>query len=223
MKEKAIKNNWVKAIVTRAERGMTVLEMLVAMIIFSLIIFAACRVYGFAYRDWADGIIAEQLQNQAQDAMSVMETDVKQAQYTTMAVATYPNAINVATSGTNAGREVVLYEMITTNASYPTQVHFLLQNWALKRGVVAPVIQNGVATYTTCTPTKWRTLLPMNGAAISSVGVPATVFTIGTENPCHPTLNVSTLTLSNASRPNISVVFDPEFSLQGNIGLQEGL
>jgi prepilin-type N-terminal cleavage/methylation domain-containing protein len=223
MKEKATKHNWANVILTRAERGMTVLEMLVAMIIFSLVIFAACRVYGFAYRDWADGIIAEQLQYQVQDAMIVMETDVKQAQYTTIAVATYPNAINVTTSG----RDVVLYEMIPTISTlYPTQVHlqFLLQNLALRRGVVAPVIQgNGVATFTTYTPATWTTLLPMRGATVSGVTTVTTVFTIGTANPNHPTLKVATLTLSNVSRPNISVVFNPEFSLQGNIGIQEGL
>ncbi len=221
MKEKAIKHNWVKAIVMKAERGMTVLEMLVAMIIFSLVIFTACRVYGFAYRDWADGMIAEQLQHQVQETMTVMETDVKQAQYTTTAVTSYPNAINVATSGANAGREVVLYETIPRiSTSYPTQVHFRLQNLVLQRGVVPPVIQNGVATFTTSTPATWTTLLPLYGTTIS--GGVTTVFTIGTTNPNHPTLNVSTLTLSNASRPSISIEFNPEFSLQGNIGIQEG-
>jgi prepilin-type N-terminal cleavage/methylation domain-containing protein len=217
MKEKAIKHNWANAILTKAERGFTLLEMMVSMIIFLMIIFLITRVYGFAYRDWTDGIAAEQLQQQAQNTMIVMETDVKQAQYTTIAVGAYPNAINVATSG----KEVVLYEMIPTISTlYPMQVHFLLQNLVLSRGVIPPVIQNGVATFTTSTPATWTTLLPLGGATIS-VGV-TTVFTIGTNNPDHPTLSVSTLVLKEARSPNISIGFNPEFSMQGNIKIQGG-
>jgi prepilin-type N-terminal cleavage/methylation domain-containing protein len=222
MKDKIVNQELYAGDDKSGQGGMTLLEMIVAMLIFTLIIYAVCNVFGFAYRDWADGMIAEQLQQQAQYAMVTMETDVRQARYTNTAVTTYPNAINVATGG----KEAVLYEIIPSISTlYPAQVHFLLQLqaqtklWELERGVVSPQVK-AVGTFKTDVPTTWTTLLYPTTLA---TGV-NTAFTIGAASPDHPTLNVSTMILSEASRSskmNISIVFEPTFEMRGNISLQD--
>ncbi|MGD0152176.1 MAG: prepilin-type N-terminal cleavage/methylation domain-containing protein [Thermacetogeniaceae bacterium] len=221
MKGKSMNSDGTAAITERAcQQGMTLLEMLVAMAILSMIIYTVCHLYGFAYRSWADGMIAEQLQRQAQTAMNTMETDIKQAQYYSLASNTsYAKAINVTTTGANAGYEVIFYEIIAASDSAPVQVHFRLQQlalqnyYALQRGIVQP---NASGVFTTSTPAQWTTLLNN----VTTAGSTPPIFTITTTNPDHPGLSMATLTLKDTGRPNISIVFNPIFSLQGNLSLQ---
>jgi len=188
-----------------SEKGMTLVELLAAMLIFSLMIYALCNIYGFAYQNWTDGMISEQLQRQTQDAMNIMERDVKQAQFNTT-VTTYQQPI-----ATISNNEIVINENAGTDPQLE-QVHFQLQNMVLRRGVVQA---NPDGSYDN-EPSIWTTVLP------SATGA-SPIFTITSNGGYHYSLSITTLTVNSQIRPSVSMQFNGALGVRGNSDLQQKL
>jgi competence protein ComGC len=97
---------------------MTLLEMMVALLISSLVILGVVNIYRFATNNWNDGMRVEQLQQQTQYAMSQLERDVRQAVVTTVLVAgvtTDQAPISTTDNGQGTtGYGVIIIENIST-------------------------------------------------------------------------------------------------------------
>ena len=96
------------------EQGMTLIEFIVALVIFSFVILCVARLYNFAYGNMAHGMNIEQLQHQTQDAMIWMQRDVQQTVITTD---NYPQTFVGATvqqetpiTTTDGGYGFIIYE-----------------------------------------------------------------------------------------------------------------
>lgn len=186
-----------------SERGMTLIEIVVAMCIFSVIILAVCRIYSFAYNNWIDGIQEEQIQQQMDRVMGFMERDIKQAFINPQSIPP-----NQAVSVINSGSEVVIYQNVGNGIL--DQVHYRLSGNALQRGV-APDPGNGTIN----NPAQWQTLL--NGAFASPPLFSPDQLTNG-----HPNLSIGIqLTVQNPARPTEPLVLRTIYAIRGNIGLQE--
>jgi prepilin-type N-terminal cleavage/methylation domain-containing protein len=187
--------------------GMTLIEFLAAMAIFTVVIYTLCHLWGFAYQDWTDGMIAEQLQRQAQDAMGVMESDVKQAQYNTTDT-TYQQPI--ATISTN---EIVINGNFDTDPQLE-QMHFRLQNMVLQQGLVQ---MNGVGAYASePSPSSWTTFL-------TSVSGASPIFTVTSNGGYHYSLSITTLTVNSRIKPSVSIQFNGALGVRGNSYLEQQL
>jgi type II secretory pathway component PulJ len=196
------------------ESGMTLVEFLASMVILLLVVYALCNLYGFAYRDWTDGMISEQLQRQTQDAMGFMERDVKQSQYNFSTYATYQQPIATYVDA-NRVEEVVINENTDTDPQLE-EVHFRLQNAAMQRVIVQPNANgsyNDPATWVT----SWTTILPGIASA------PATAFTVTSNDGYHFDLSIATLTVQSQIRHSVSIQFGGGLGVRGNTYLQQQL
>jgi type II secretory pathway component PulJ len=195
------------------EYGMTMVELLATMFVLLMVIYALCNLYGFAYRDWTDGMAAEQLQRQTQDAMGFMEMDVKQSLYN-FNNTTYQQPI--ATYIDSDGAEEVVINEDVNNDNQLDQVHFRLQNMVLQRVIVQPNTDgsyNDPATWVT----SWTTIL----AGITSA--PATLFTMTSNGGYHYSLSIATLTVQSPIRKSVSIQFGGGLGVRGNTYLQQQL
>jgi Tfp pilus assembly protein PilW len=97
------------------EGGMTMVEMIVALLISTLVIFGVVNIYRFANNNWNDGMRLERLQQQTQDTMGFLERDVKQAELTTYYTGTTTQLLAPITTYTyNSGYEVAIVENVGT-------------------------------------------------------------------------------------------------------------
>jgi prepilin-type N-terminal cleavage/methylation domain-containing protein len=214
----------VHDIIKRArERGMTLVEMMVALLISSLVIFGVVTVYRFAYNNWTDGMMVERLQSETQSAMNDLEKDVKQAVVTTNQepMITTDNGNPVTT-----GYGVIIIDNIGTSglATYEQVDYRLTSGGQLQRfdvgtygGIINP-------------------LFPLNKLTtlLTSVSCASAPFTVTTQDPVtlttliHPSLTIATLTVqqpnvvrtTNMSGAVIHLI--TTLTMGGNVLIQEG-
>jgi prepilin-type N-terminal cleavage/methylation domain-containing protein len=189
------------------ERGMTLVELCVAMCIFAIAVAGLYQISTFAYRFWTNGIQEEQIEHQMDLVMGFMDRDIKQAQYNA-ATKSYYSIYNV---NGGQGNEVEIYEDVYNNGVLDAVFYWLDVNTnTLKRSVVAPV--NGAYP----APTQWQTLLT------GVCSAPPLFSTQGTISNGHPNLSIGVeLTVQNPVVPTSPLVLSTTYSIRGNTGLQE--
>lgn len=152
------------------ERGMTMVEMVVALLISSLVILGVVSIYRFANKDWNDASRLEHLQQQTQDAMGWLERDVKQAVLTTGAGSVLQAPM--VTTMINGNYGVIIIENVGTSG-----LPVISQAWYQLTTNINGALQRGVASYsgTLNHPTSWTTLL--TGVTCSTLYPPFSVST----------------------------------------------
>jgi prepilin-type N-terminal cleavage/methylation domain-containing protein len=139
------------------DRGMTMVEMMVALLISSLVIFGVVTIYRFANNNWNDGMRLERMQQQTQDTMGYLERDVKQAVLTTGSGSVLqPPMITTSNASGVPSYGVIIVENVGTYGLPVTS-----QVWYQLTTNINGMLRRGVASYggTLISPTTWTTLL----------------------------------------------------------------
>ncbi len=206
---------------------MTLIESMVALVIFSFAILCVSRLYYFANANMTHGMNIEQLQQQTQNARHQLQRDVEQA-VATAGQAPLTTSDNQYGDGTGYG--VII---ITSNQSVLSQVNYQFtkcQNGLLQLQRSNPISYDGTIVYPdSWTTLSWKTLL--SGVTMTPPATPFTVTTLdvdGVTTLSHPTLTIATMTVQapNAVEPGTlpDAIVEPitTFNVRGNVVLQEG-
>jgi competence protein ComGF len=155
------------------EGGFALLEMLTALLLLSFILVSACRLYLFAYNNWTDGYMEEQILQKMQRAQSFLEQDIKQAQ-----VNANP-AYNYALSVASDGNEIMMFGDLNDDGELE-RIHYRLagSQQVLLRIVVQPKPDGTYDDPPTPDPASWAPWTPL----LTNItgGVSGTVDTAGT-------------------------------------------
>jgi prepilin-type N-terminal cleavage/methylation domain-containing protein len=210
------------------ERGMTMVEMMVALLISSLVIFGIVNIYRFANNDWTDATRVEKLQHDTQTAMGFLQRDVQEAAVTTQIGAT---TFQAPISITSNGYGVIIVDNIGTSGAFQyEQVNYqLTTNGQLQRSCIPYSYSLSDPSLTTL----WTTLC-------SYITVATAPFSVSTFNVnslstyditsvatyTHPSLTIGTLTIqepNSVRTPTMSgaiATLQTTFTMRGDANAQ---
>jgi type II secretory pathway component PulJ len=210
--------------------GMTMVEMMVALLISTLVIFGMVNVYRLANQDWSDAYRLELLQHQTQDALGFLQNDVELAVST--GVATEPLIATCSTLGLSGYGVIIIEE----NPPQPLdQVDYQLTPLQYNSQLATWMWQLQRLDCTTYDPKgpppglpqagNWQTLL--KGITVTTTPFTVTTMTnYGTPTPLyHPSLTIGTETVWALNEPGLLPAtegFNPTFTMRGDVLLQEG-
>jgi competence protein ComGC len=176
---------------------MTMIEMVVALLISTLVILGVVNIYRFANKDWNDGMRVERLQQQTQYAMGLLEGDVRQATVTTMlaaGVTTFQVPMTTTDNGVGAsGYGVIIIENVSTlGIATLDQVNYRLITSSgtlqLQRSDVGTYVA-GVLTPLSSGSLTWKPV--MVGLATLSMTPPFIVSTLDITTYTHQSLSIN--------------------------------
>ena len=207
---------------------MTLLECMVALLIFAFVILCVSRLYYFANGNMTHEINIEQLQQQTQNARNQLERDVEQAVATT---GQPPMTTSDNEYGDGIGYGVII---ITSYQSGLYQVNYQFTAW--QNGLLQLQRSNPISYGGTIVPpSAWKTLswtTLLTGVTFTpSSTTPFTVTTLdvdGVTTLSHPTLTIATLTVQAqhafepGTPPDAIAELITTLNVRGNVVLQEG-
>jgi prepilin-type N-terminal cleavage/methylation domain-containing protein len=193
----------------RRDSGMTMPEMMVALLISSLMILGVVNIYRYAYKDWNDGMRVERLQQQTQYAMSLLEGDVRKAAVTTVQLAsgttTYQTPMMTTNNGAGIGGYgvIIIEDASTLGIAALDQVNYQL----ITSNGMLQLQRSDVGTYTAgaLVPLsgglQWKPVI--SGITTISATLPFTVSTFNLTTYVHQDLSVALMAQAPNNAPNL--------------------